>query len=205
MLPVHYPPRADYLAAEWLRDRCEFVAQCRDIVIGRREGEARDGGLQTLSLPGSPTPLAIIHAGPEFIRGMSASKQGRGTMNRVALGAAVLAFSALGAQATYCAKHELDKRGSQRRRGHEGRAGAERRIWLRLQRRQYFSVLELERGAERTESFALTNYDPDAPTGSGFWHWVVFNIPAGTTSIPKNAGDVKANLCPRAPFRAGTM
>ena len=49
---------------------------------------------------------------------------------------------------------------------------------------------------KNTKSFALSIYDPDAPTGSGFWHWVVFNIPPDTTSLPKNAGDPKANLMP---------
>ena len=47
-----------------------------------------------------------------------------------------------------------------------------------------------------TQSFAIMVYDPDAPTGSGFWHWVVFNIPADTVSIPAEAGDVKKKGMP---------
>jgi Raf kinase inhibitor-like YbhB/YbcL family protein len=54
------------------------------------------------------------------------------------------------------------------------------------------------------KSFAVTMYDPDAPTGSGWWHWVVFNIPPGTTSVPKDAGDPSKNLMPAGAIQSRT-
>lgn len=45
-----------------------------------------------------------------------------------------------------------------------------------------------------TQSFVITVYDPDAPTGSGWWHWVVANIPAQVTSLPQGAGSGQAGL-----------
>lgn len=55
-----------------------------------------------------------------------------------------------------------------------------------------------------TQSFAVTVYDPDAPTGSGWWHWVAFNIPAGTARLAKNAGNPQAGLAPAGTVQSRT-
>jgi len=58
-------------------------------------------------------------------------------------------------------------------------------------------ALSWKHAPKGTKSFAITLYDPDAPTGSGWWHWVVFNIPNKVTSLIADAGDIEAALMPK--------
>ena len=64
--------------------------------------------------------------------------------------------------------------------------------------------LSLKNAPEGTRSFAITMYDPDAPTGSGWWHWVVFDIPTSTTELVANAGDIKLELTPEGTIQSIT-
>lgn len=56
--------------------------------------------------------------------------------------------------------------------------------------------LHWENAPEGTKSFAVTMYDLDAPTGSGLWHWVVYNIPAAVHSLESDAGNLEKNNLP---------
>jgi Raf kinase inhibitor-like YbhB/YbcL family protein len=65
-------------------------------------------------------------------------------------------------------------------------------------------ALAWQHAPKNTKSFAVTVYDPDAPTGSGWWHWVVYNLPAQTQKLVENAGNVEAKLLPEGVVQGRT-
>ena len=65
-------------------------------------------------------------------------------------------------------------------------------------------ALNWSHAPEGTQSFALLVHDPDAPTGSGWWHWLLYIIPASVTSLPAGAGDPKTRLLPTGTLQGRT-
>jgi Raf kinase inhibitor-like YbhB/YbcL family protein len=65
-------------------------------------------------------------------------------------------------------------------------------------------VLRWQGAPAGTKSFAVVVYDPDAPTGSGWWHWVIFNIPANFSSLAAGAGDPNRSGLPAGSTHAIT-
>ena len=122
-------------------------------------------------------------------------------MHKIALGAVVMAFGALSASGAYAEKMKL--------------TSADVSNGATIPNEQVFNSftctgknispsLSWSGAPKGTKSFVITVYDPDAPTGSGWWHWVVINLPASTTSLPKNASDPKANLLPAGAIQTRT-
>ncbi|MHB1287399.1 MAG: YbhB/YbcL family Raf kinase inhibitor-like protein [Leptospirales bacterium] len=55
-----------------------------------------------------------------------------------------------------------------------------------------------------TKSIALTTYDPDAPTGSGWWHWVVYNLPPSVSELKRGEGSADGGNLPAGAIQAVT-
>ncbi len=64
--------------------------------------------------------------------------------------------------------------------------------------------LRWENAPADTRSFAVTVYDPDAPTGSGWWHWLIFDIPKNATSLKQGAGNIEKGLAPKGAVQSVT-
>ncbi len=65
-------------------------------------------------------------------------------------------------------------------------------------------ALNWSNAPKNTKSFAVTLYDPDAPTGSGWWHWVMFNLSADVSALKTDAGNPSKTLAPKGSIQSVT-
>ncbi|MEL6638979.1 MAG: YbhB/YbcL family Raf kinase inhibitor-like protein [Bacteroidota bacterium] len=64
--------------------------------------------------------------------------------------------------------------------------------------------LSWENSPAGTKSYAVTMYDPDAPTGSGWWHWLLFDLPADLSELQSGAGHTDGQLLPAGAIQSRT-
>ena len=107
--------------------------------------------------------------------------------------AAALILSGLFSNVSFAAEFNLSSPDLQ-----QGQAIAKAQYWNHFgcQGSNIRPQLDWQNAPKKTKSFAVTVYDNDAPTGSGFWHWVVYDIPANTSSIASKSlplGAVEGN------------
>ena len=122
-------------------------------------------------------------------------------MHKVAFGAVALVLSALAAPAAFAAGMKL--------------TSAEVSNGATIRNAQVFNSftctgdnispsLSWSGAPKGTKSFVITVYDPDAPTGSGFWHWLAFDIPPNVTRLARGAGDPKSPAAPKGAVQSRT-
>lgn len=61
-----------------------------------------------------------------------------------------------------------------------------------------------EYAPKETKSFAVVIHDESAPTGSGWWHWLIFDLPASVHELKSNAGDISSGLAPMGSIQSKT-
>ena len=120
-------------------------------------------------------------------------------MHRLALGSVVVALSVLGTQAALA--QNMTVTSAEITDGAVSKTEQEANVFG-CKGGNVSPSLKWSGAPSDAKSFAINLYDPDAPTGSGFWHWIAFNIPASTTSLPKDAGDVKKKLMPKGAIQS---